>query len=234
MVYSKARSVSNGGLLLDIFQYIIDSLFISTSEERNENKFSFRPSDVETKSQYPLFSMEKTLKEEAREMLRVLVISLIIVLPIRFFVAQPFIVRGASMEPSFEDGEYLVVDELSYRFSPPGRGETIIFRYPFDPRQFFIKRIIALPGETVIIRDGNIRIIRSESNREELLLENYLPKGVETGPDIRVTLKVNEYFVLGDNRSNSSDSRVWGPLRKEYVVGKAFLRLWPPSRLGVL
>jgi len=171
---------------------------------------------------------------ELREMLRILIISLVIVLPIRFFVAQPFIVRGASMEPTYHDGEYLIVDELSYRFSEPNRGDVIIFRYPHDPRQFYIKRVIGLPGETVTIRNGTVSVKENGSGESIQLTEGYLRSGASTFPDKVITLKGNEFFVLGDNRSNSSDSRLWGTLPEEYLVGRAFLRLWPPSQLSIL
>ena len=99
-----------------------------------------------------------SIRHEFWELIRVLVISLLIVIPIRYFVAQPFVVRGASMEPTFQDGEYLIVDELTYRFHPPERGDVIILRYPRDLRKFFIKRVVGLPGETVIIEGGKIKI----------------------------------------------------------------------------
>ncbi len=170
---------------------------------------------------------------ELWEMLRIVIISLLIVLPIRFFVAQPFIVRGASMEPNFEDGEYLVIDELSYRIGTPLRGQIVIFRYPRDPSQFFIKRIIGLPGETVIIEDGHVSVQKGSESAMKLD-ESYLRPGLRTGPDATVELGSNEYFVLGDNRTNSSDSRVWGNLRRDFMIGRALVRLWPISRVSLL
>lgn len=175
-----------------------------------------------------------SLMGELREMFRILIISLVIVLPIRFFIAQPFIVRGASMEPTYHDGEYLIVDELSYRFSEPSRGDVIIFRYPHDPRQFYIKRVIGLPGETITISNGTVSVKENGASESIQLTEGYLRSGVSTFPDKVITLKGNEFFVLGDNRPNSSDSRLWGTLPEEYLVGRAFLRLWPPSQLSIL
>jgi len=170
--------------------------------------------------------------KELGEMVRIVIISLLIVLPIRFFVAQPFIVRGASMDPSFRDGEYLVIDELSYRLGIPEREQVIVFRYPRDPQQFFIKRIIGLPGEAVIISNGGISI-RKGNEPPMKLDETYLSPGLRTGPDITVELGLGEYFVLGDNRGNSSDSRVWGTLRSDLIIGRAIVRLWPPQRLSI-
>jgi len=162
------------------------------------------------------------------EFVKVLIISVAIVLPIRAYVAQPFIVSGSSMEPNFHDGEYLVIDELSYQFRKPERGEVIVFRFPLNPREFFIKRIIGLPGETIQIENSKIIIDGS------LLSEPYLPATFETAPDTKVTLLENQYFVLGDNRGHSSDSRVWGVLERSKMMGRALLRLWPLSRIGII
>lgn len=170
---------------------------------------------------------------EAVEIARVLLISLAIVLPIRLFIAQPFIVRGASMEPNFEDREYLIVDEISFRFREPRRGEPIVFRFPRDPRQFFIKRIIGLPGERVEIRQGRVWIFNQESPEGMRLDEFYLdPPHRPTRPDGTYSLSTDQYFVLGDNRDFSSDSRSWGLLEVDRIVGRAFFRAWPARRFG--
>lgn len=175
----------------------------------------------------------RTLRSEIREIVRVLLISLAVVIPIRLFVAQPFIVRGASMEPTYHDGEYLIVDEISLRFSDLRRGEVIIFRYPNDPKSFFIKRVVGLPQETVAIRDGHVYLANPEGELAPID-ESYIGSSVFTLPDKVVTLGPDEYFVLGDNRPDSSDSRVWGPLETKYIVGRTFLRLWPPARFNFL
>ena len=173
-----------------------------------------------------------TFGGEIRGIVRTLVIALAIVLPVRFFIAQPFIVRGASMEPNFSDGEYLVIDELSYRFHGPERGDVVIFRYPHDPKQFFIKRIIGLSGETVSIKEGYV-FIRNKKGEDVQLNESYLSPKVLTISDEVVTLELGDFFVLGDNRSSSSDSRVWGVLNERYFVGRAFIRLFPPGRITI-
>lgn len=178
---------------------------------------------------------KRNAAQDVWELVRVLLVSLAIVLPIRYFIAQPFIVRGASMESAFEDREYLIVDEFSYYFWEPARGEPIIFRYPQDPRQFFIKRIIGLPGERIEIRNGRVRIFTEGVPQGFILEEAYLPsfhKG--TFPDIDIELAGGEYFVLGDNRSASSDSRFWGALKKELIVGRALFRAWPIARFGLI
>lgn len=166
------------------------------------------------------------------EFLKILLISLAIVFPIRAYVAQPFIVEGDSMEPNFSDGQYLIIDEISYRFKEPRRGDVIVFNPPTDQRIFFIKRIIGLPGETIKIESG--KIILSSDTERIILEENYLPRGIKTGQDISLELSEKEYFVLGDNRDRSSDSRSWGALRKDNITGKALLRLWPLSKINIL
>lgn len=171
--------------------------------------------------------------QEAWEVARVLLVSAAIMLPIRYFIVQPFVVRGASMEPNFADREYLVVDEISYYFREPRRGEAIVFHYPRDPRQFFIKRIIGLPGERVKIEKGNVIIFNAGYAEGFTLQEQYLnPPGRATHPDMEARLGAGEYFVLGDNRDFSSDSRFWGGLSKDMVVGRAVFRAWPVARLG--
>lgn len=171
---------------------------------------------------------------EVWEFTKIVIISLAIVLPIRFFVAQPFIVRGASMKPTFHDGEYLIIDELSYFFRSPKRGEVIVFRYPQDPSQFFIKRIIGLPEETVIIENGTVAIENKDNPHGLVLKETYLPPLLETAPNTRKTLGADEYFVLGDNRRESSDSRQWGVLDDQFLVGRTLLRLWPFREMGIV
>lgn len=173
-------------------------------------------------------------RNELWEIARVIFIALAIVIPIRYFIVQPFIVRGASMEPTYEDSEYLIVDELSYYFRPPERGEVIVFRYPHDPSQFFIKRIVGLPGETIEIRDGVVRIINDTYPNGFILDESYLPSSRRTYIDTNTTLGTDEYFVMGDNRSASSDSRIWGALADRFIVGRALLRAWPVTKFGIV
>ncbi|MFH1129155.1 MAG: signal peptidase I [Patescibacteria group bacterium] len=167
------------------------------------------------------------------EILKIVVISLAIIVPIRYFLIQPFFVKGASMEPNYLDGDYLIIDEISYRFETPKRGEVIIFRYPLDPTQFFIKRVIGLPGETVKVENGKV-IIEEQSGNSFILDESKYLDGVNTAGNIETTLENNEYFVLGDNRNASSDSRRWGEVDKKLIIGRAWLRAWPFNRLGAL
>ena len=176
---------------------------------------------------------QRGVVREIFEIIKIFLISLAIVLPIRYFIVQPFIVRGASMEPNFHDGQYLVIDEVSYDFRKPARGEVIVFRYPKDPSQFFIKRIIGLPGERVEIKKGRTAIFNSENPKGMLLDESYLtPPNHPTYPDENVTLSPTEYFLMGDNRDFSSDSRFWGPMDAKFMIGRTLFRAWPINSVG--
>ena len=164
------------------------------------------------------------------EMVRFAILALLIVIPIRTFVAQPFIVSGNSMVPTFEDNEYLIVDELTYRFQEPKRDDVIVFRYPGNPSIFYIKRIIGLPGETVSINHGIVTILNPDGEKLRLS-EPYIVNEDATYTK-NVSLSPEEYFVMGDNRPNSSDSRVWGPLPKKDIIGRVDLRLLPLQQSG--
>ncbi len=159
------------------------------------------------------------------ETAKVVALSLLIILPIRYFIIQPFFVRGESMIPSFNDKDYLIVDEISYRMGEPKRGEVIVFRFPQDPSQYYIKRIIGMPEETVEIKDGSIVIYNRDNPAGFTLKEFYLTE--TTTGNVKIKLDEKEYFVLGDNRDASSDSRRWGPLYRHLIVGRAWLRVWP-------
>ncbi len=163
------------------------------------------------------------------EVAKIVIVALLIVVPIRYFIFQPFFVKGQSMEPNFSDGDYLIVDEISYRFREPERGEVIIFKYPKNPSQNYIKRIIGLPGEKIEIEEGKILIYNNKE--EEIMLDesNYLSSLILTLGAFNVELSENEYFVLGDNRTASFDSRQWGLLPRENIIGRALVRAWPPA-----
>ena len=166
------------------------------------------------------------------EIVKITVLALVIILPIRYFIAQPFFVKGASMEPSFEDNDYLIINEISYRFSEPERGEVVVFRFPEDPKQFFIKRVIALPGETIEIKNNEVKIFNEANPLGFVLNESgYLDPSQTTESELRMKLDENEYFVLGDNRLHSSDSRRWGAVNRHFIVGKTFIRAWPFNKV---
>jgi len=166
--------------------------------------------------------------------IKIILIALVIVIPIRIFLFQPFLVDGSSMEPTLINHDYLIVDEISYRFHNPRRNDIIVFRYPRNPKQLFVKRIIGLPGETIKISGGNVYL--KEDNNFVLLKEKFLPLGDRrTEGEEQITLGPSEYFVLGDNRHylSSYDSRSWGPLSRKDIIGRVFLKLWhfPPKVL---
>jgi len=152
-------------------------------------------------------------------------IAAIAVFLIRSLVAQPFLVSGSSMSPTFQDGDYLLVDELTYKFREPQRGEVLVFAYPGDRSTYYIKRVIGLPNETVTIIDGKVEV-RSNDENELVLKEPYVASNT-TMSNMEVVLKDGQYFMMGDNRNFSFDSRSWGPLSKADIVGFARLRLWP-------
>lgn len=166
------------------------------------------------------------------------VIVFLIAFSIRYFLIQPFIVEGSSMMPNYVDKEYLLAEKLNYFLSAPKRGDVVIFRYPNNPSTNFIKRIVGLPGETIEIEDSKIKVINQQHPAGVILNEEvYLSASVKTLTDSRgkytKTLNADEYFVLGDNREHSSDSREWGVLPKTNIIGRAWLTLKPLDRFGV-
>ncbi|MCA9365128.1 MAG: signal peptidase I [Candidatus Moranbacteria bacterium] len=186
------------------------------------------------------------------EIIKVFILALVIIVPVRVFLFQPFFVQGASMEPNFHNGEYLIINEFGYKQTSFGdvndpsfsvtswkdleRGDVVVFRYPNEPSQFFIKRVIGLPGETVKIARGQVHII-NERFPDGIVLDetDYLDSDVETiSGTMTTTLSDDEYFVMGDNRGASHDSRTWGPLPKNMMIGRVLVRAWPLNRLGVL
>lgn len=172
----------------------------------------------------------KFVESVSKEILLFVVLAVVIVLPIRLFLAQPFVVEGESMYPTFDSGDYLIIDELTYRLDDPKRGDVVVFRYPGDPSVFYIKRIVGLPGETVHVERGEVRIT-TLSGETFTLPEPYVVAEDATYT-LSTTLGEERYFVMGDNRPKSSDSRVWGALPKENLIGRALVRLLPVSEVG--
>lgn len=166
------------------------------------------------------------------EVAKVVLLSLAIIVPVRYFLVQPFFVKGASMEPTFEDSNYILIDEISYRFHAPERGDIVVFRYPKDRSQFFIKRIIGLPGETLEIKNDQIIIFNNDHPTGWILPESYLAAGQHTTGNFLYKIDPDAYFVLGDNRLHSSDSRIWGQVNKSLVTGRVFFRAFPLSQAG--
>jgi signal peptidase I len=174
---------------------------------------------------------KNSLRENVIDIVKSIIIVAIIVLPIRFYVAQPFVVNGESMFPTFKNGQYLIVDQISYKLNNPQRGDVIIFKFPQEPSKFFIKRVIALPGEKIKISNQKVEITPPNSSESFVLNEPYIELNREVYKEI--TLKDDEYFVMGDNRLQSYDSRFWGPLQQKYLIGKPFVRLFPFNEIGL-
>lgn len=165
------------------------------------------------------------------ETVRYAFIAALIIIPIRTFIAQPFVVSGNSMYPTFHNGEYLIVNELAKYSGTYERGDVVILRYPLNPSKYFIKRVIGLPGETVALADGVVTITGSTHASPLTLSEPYVKNPKDDS--FSRTLDAEEYFVMGDNRAQSSDSRVWGPVPKDLMDGKVLLRLFPITTIGV-
>jgi signal peptidase I len=193
---------------------------------------------LETNSPQPPEQNSSTLRQAGAfvwDLVKILLIALVIIIPFRMFVAEPFVVSGSSMVPNFHNHDYLIVDRLSYLTGNPQRGDVIVLLYPKDTSQFFIKRVIGLPGESISFnQQGDVIIYNTQYPQGEILNESaYLPAGVPTyGQSQPIHLASGEYFVLGDNRTASSDSRVWGILPRDDIVGKVWLRAYPLSDAG--
>lgn len=175
------------------------------------------------------------------DFLKIVIIALVIIIPLRYFVFQPFVVYGSSMEPNFENGQYLIIDELTYHFKDPTRGQTVVLHYPKNHKEYFIKRVVGLPGETVEVDNGRVTIFNQAHPNGTILDETYLPSQGLTYPhDVSIiggkktlTLGEDQYFVMGDNRLASSDSRDWGILQRSEIVGKVFIRVLPLNEFSV-
>jgi len=172
--------------------------------------------------------MSDTWKGLLKDLFTLALLVILVVIPIRMFIVSPFVVDGDSMHPTFQNLDYLIIDEFLYYFRAPERGDVVVFRYPKDPSIFYIKRIIGLPSETVSINHGAVSI-RTKDGEEFTLHEPYIVNEDATYTR-NVSLGNDEYFVMGDNRPNSSDSRVWGPLPRKGVIGRVDLRLLPLNK----
>lgn len=221
-------------------------------EKQDQNSENSKQKIVTSQEDSGVVGAEKKEKETKKssfvfEIIKIVLMAFLIIYPIRTFVFQPFFVKGSSMEPNFLNGEYLIVNELGYkktviaagekelitvdRFKDLKRGTPIVFRYPRNPEEFFIKRVIGLPGERIVIKNKKIKIYNEEHPEGFFLDEKeYIPNNFETRGEEDITLEDDKYIVLGDNRSHSSDSRHWGVLSGDYIVGKVMLRAWPLDR----
>jgi len=164
------------------------------------------------------------------ELVKVGVLAALTIGMVRYFIFKPFIVHGASMSPNFYENEYLIIDEISYRFSVPDRGEILVLRNPSKRNEFFLKRAVGLPGERILIEDGSVTIFNENNSAGTELKESYLPPREFTPGQVDVTLAEEEYYVMGDNRDASYDSRMFGPIEEDQIIGRVLLRGWPFDR----
>lgn len=177
----------------------------------------------------------------ARDTIETILLALALFIVINTFVAQLYQVIGSSMLPDFHNGEYLLTDKLTYRFREPQRGEVIIFKSPESPHHdAYIKRIVALPGETLKIEDNRVTIYNHKHPEGFTLKEPYLKKETLTEGKKDITegepfsISPESYVVLGDNREVSSDSRTWGAITKDEIIGRSLFRLWPPNAFSYI
>lgn len=165
------------------------------------------------------------------EIVQIAALALAIILPVRYFLVQPFVVAGVSMEPNFQDGEYLIIDELTFHFREPARGEIVVFHPPSDAeKQFYIKRVIGLPGEKVEVDEGKITIYNDANPNGFVLTEAYI-EDYTPGRDSE-TLGEDEYYLMGDNRDASFDSRAFGAVPIDNFIGRVWIRGLPLEKIG--
>lgn len=179
-----------------------------------------------------------TFKQVIKEVVIFAIIAFGIVLPFRMFVAEPYIVDGASMDPTFATGHYLIVDKVSYELGNPQRNSVVVFSFPASANipaengKNLIKRVIGLPGDTVMEVGNTVTITNAENPKGFVLDQSYITHPLPSA--FSITLKADEYFVMGDNRAESFDSRSWGILPRANIIGKPIIRLWPLSKIGIL
>ena len=162
------------------------------------------------------------------EIIESVAIAVILAVVIRFFLFQPFYIPSGSMEPTLKPDDRIIVNKFTYRFSQPKRGDVMVFKYPRDPKRDFIKRVVGLPGENLEIKDSVVYI------NKKAVPQPFLDPGLRFGSFGPVDIPDGNYFMMGDNRNNSEDSRVWGTLPRENIVGKAMFIYWPLSRIGLV
>lgn len=168
------------------------------------------------------------------DLIESVVVALSIFVVIYLFLLQPHQVKGASMDPTFHDGQYILTDKISYRFNLPQRGDVVVFKAPMNPDFDYIKRIIGLPGDTITIQEGQVVINGQPLSDEYIQSDTVLLPGQYIREGKQATVGSNEFFVLGDNRSHSADSRQWGMVPKKDIIGKVFFRYWPVNKFGIV
>lgn len=168
------------------------------------------------------------------DFIETIVVALSIFVVVYLFLVQPHEVRGSSMEPNFHNNEYILTDKISYRIHNPNRGDVIIFKSPQNPDVDYIKRIVGLPGDRVMVKNGYVYVNGIKLNEYYLKDLTLLFPGSFVQEGVEIAVPSNDYFVMGDNRPHSSDSREFGPIDKKSIIGKALIRYWPPQMMGVI
>jgi len=169
------------------------------------------------------------LRRELRSWTRDLAVALGLAIVVMIFLYQPVKVEGTSMNPLLSDQERIFINKFIYRFEPIERGDVVVFWYPMDRSKSFIKRVVGLPGETVEIRSGHVYI------NDDELADQYVPDGYIDGSNYGPRrIPVDSYFVMGDHRDSSNDSRMFGPVQRAYIYGKAVFAYWPVNHFGSL
>ncbi len=175
------------------------------------------------------------LMHEIKEWTSSILVALVLTLIIRTYVIQAFKIPSGSMRPTLMEGDKLFVNKYIYRFHKPKRGDIIVFKYPVDPKKDFIKRLVGFGGESTEIRDGKIyvdgQVLQDPNSFGKFYYYNHDPYG---GPNDKIKIPEDSFYVLGDNSANSTDSRFWGFVPKKNVLGKAIFRWWPPKRIGLI
>ncbi len=165
------------------------------------------------------------------EVIKIVVLAAITIFIVRSFLFKPFIVEGQSMEPNYYEREYLLIDELSYHLRDPQRGEVVVLRAPIIQKEYYLKRVIGLPGEKIKIENNKVIIYNDQFPQGKVVEEKYLDE-ITTG-SVSLQLGPDEYFVMGDNRNESYDSRKFGAVQKSSIIGRTWVRGYPFDRISV-
>lgn len=178
-------------------------------------------------------SFWSSIKHDVYDLTKFLLIAALIVIPIRYFIMQPFVVSGTSMDPTFADKEYLIIDKLTYHLGKIHRGDVVVFHFPSKDERYLVKRLVGLPGDTVTLKqDGSLTIKNKNYPDGFTVDETYVVNKDQDA--LTITVPENKVLVLGDNRPVSYDSRAWGLLDETKLVGRVYLRLWPLKRIDYL
>lgn len=219
-------------MLFSLRQVVVTSILMHMNEEKVPYESTRPPQLIEKLKQEETTDKKLNWKEIFKEIFIIVFVVFGIVMPFRIYVAEPYLVDGTSMDPTFKTGNYLIVDKISSTAKKPERNSVLVFKYPNNPSKNFIKRVIGLPGETVIVKGDTVTIINTENPKGFELDQSYVVH--KSTQDKTLKLGPTEYFVMGDNRKDSFDSRYWGALDEKYILGKPFIQLLPFTDIKVM